>query len=116
MDEEEWGDLGFIISGRDLRGDGKSLTKESYTNHEVDYIVVTPHWKELSWLFRNTYQYVEKGTLSGGAYEEGFWAACTGFFLLNKEKPYQVKELLFFVLDFLVGMERRSESVQNPEK
>ncbi len=103
-DEPEWGGLGFIITGNDVRKDEKTPTAESYTMHNSDYVIVTPYYKELSWLFRNTYRYVEQDTLSGGEYLEGFWAACTGFFLLHKS--YKPKTLLFFVIDFLAAIEK----------
>lgn len=106
-DEKEWGGLGFIITGKDIRKDQKLPAIESYTMHYSDYIIVTPYYKELSWLFRNTYMYVEKATISGSEYIEGFWAACTGFFL--QHKSYKPKALLFFVLDYLSAMENQRE-------
>ena len=106
--EREWGGLGFIITGNDVRKEEKNQTIESYTMHGSDYIIVTPCYKELSWLFRNTYQYVEQETLSACEYQEGFWAACTSFFLLHKS--YKPKALLFFVLDFLMTIEKKAQA------
>ncbi len=54
--EKEWG------GGIDWRKDGKTLAEESYTEHGPDYVIVTPYFRELSWLFRNTFRYTEKGT------------------------------------------------------
>ena len=107
-DEEEWGGLGYIITGRDIRKDENTPTEKSYTIRDSDYIIVSPYYKELSWLFRNTYRYVEKGTLSSESYLDGFGAACKGFFLLHK--TYKPKTLLFFILDFLASMENPAES------
>ena len=112
--EQEWGGLGFIITGRDVRKDDKSPAQESYTVHGSDYIVVTPCYKELSWLFRNTYQYVEKGTITGGNFTNTFWAACTGFFLLHK--TYKAKSLLFFVLNFLISVEKGERNSESDEE
>lgn len=105
--EKEWGGIGFIITGRDVQKKSDKLAKESYALHECDYVVVTPYWRELSWLFRMTYRYPEQGRLSHGEYEEGFWMACKCFFLMNREKKYTAKELVFFVIDFLAGIEHR---------
>lgn len=104
-DEKEWGGVGVIITGRDIRKDGRSPSKESYTLHQSDYIIVTPCYKELSWLFRNTYRDVEGCGLEGVHYIQGFWAASTGFFLQHPK--YKAKELLLFVVDFLEGVEKR---------
>lgn len=106
-DEEEWGGLGFIITGTDRWNGVEKATEESFTIHTSDYIIVTPYYRELSWLFRNTFRYVERKTLTGGEYAEGFWAACTGFFLMHK--TYKPKTLLFFVIDFLAAIEKQNQ-------
>ena len=105
--EKEWGGVGFIITGKDVKKDWETPTQESYTLRGSDFIVVTPYYKELSWLFRMTYEYPTYGKLTHGEYMEGFWIACKGFFLMNEQKPYKAKELVFFVIDFLAGMEER---------
>lgn len=105
-DEKEWGGLGVNITGNDVRKDDKLPATESYTLHGPDYIIITPYYKELSWLFRNTYQYTEKGTLSGRDYQDGFWSACTIFFL--QHKGFTPKNLLFFVIDFLANLEKNT--------
>lgn len=112
-DQPEWGGLGLIITGNDVQKDGKIPAAESYTMHGSDYVIVTPYYKELSWLFKNTYQYVEKGTFSGNNYIEGFWIACTGFFLSHKN--YKPKALLFFVIDFLASLEKRHNQAGHKE-
>lgn len=104
--EEEWGGLGFIITGKDVKKDWKTVAEDSYTLHNNDYIIVTPCYKELSWLFRNTYNHVGEETLDGGQFLEGFWAACTGFFLMNN--TYDARKLLFFVIDFLSAVEKQN--------
>ena len=108
-DEEEWGGLGFIITGRDVRGDGVSPANESYTLRGPDFVVVSPYWKELCWLFRNTFHYPEHSQyLTGSEYLEGFWLACTGFMIGRKN--YSAKRLVDFVIDFLADLEARKKA------
>ena len=105
--EKEWGGVGFIITGKDVKKDWETPTQESYTLRGSDLIVVTPYYKELSWLFRITHDYPTYGKLTSTDYLEGFWYACTGFFLKYAQKPYKAKELVSFVIDFLAGVEKR---------
>ena len=108
-DEQEWGGLGFIITGRDMRGDRESPAKESYTLYDRDHIVVTPYWKELSWVFRNVYRH--PGKLSYDTFMDGFWAACTGFFL--QHPSYKPEKAIEFVFNFLSGIEEQKPSRSN---
>ena len=95
--EKEWNDFGFTITGRDEKtGDGK-LTETSYTIKTPHYTIITPFYKELSWLFRNTCRDYQK--MSFETYEQSFWSACTCFFLTHK--TFKPKTLLFYVIDFL---------------
>ena len=104
-DEEEWGGKGFIITGRDVQNNSDKPAKEPYTLHGCDYVIVTPYWRELSWLFRMTFRYVEQERLSFRDYTESFWVASKGFFLMNREKEYTAEDLVFFVIDFLADID-----------
>ena len=111
QNEPEWGSLGFIITGRDLRGDGKSPATESYTLCDRDHIVVTPYWKELSWVFRNVYRH--PGKLAYDTFMEGFWAACTGFFL--QHPSYKPEKAIEFIFNFLSGIEEQKRNATNSD-
>ena len=111
QNEQEWCGLGFIITGRDIRGGGKSPVNESYTLCDLDHIVVTPYWKELSWVFRNVYRH--PGKLSYETFMEGFWAACTGFFL--QHPSYKPEKAIEFIFNFLSGIEEQKRNANNSD-
>jgi len=104
QNEKEWAGLGFIITGRDICMDSKSIAKRSYTIHNTNYIVVTPCWKELSWLFRNTCLYPEyKNNITYSQFQQCFWEACSAY--IAKEKNYTAKELIAFVIRSLARLD-----------
>ena len=106
--EHGWGCGGFIIRENDGKQDEKAAKKPvSDAYHESDYVILTPCYKELSWLYRIMKDYPRYGALKQGDFDAGFFWACKGFFLSHPK--YEAKELLLFVLNFLGSMDRRTK-------
>lgn len=120
--QEEWGGKGYIIKDKYFDPDEKNKTvvtrpEESKVIHAGgDQIIITPYYKQLSWLFKTLHDYVMYGNqLSAGTFLSGFHIGCEGYFIMNP--GHSAKELMIFVLDGLQRMVDASrESERSPEK
>ena len=113
--DPEWGGLGYIITDKEEYYEEKEVTivtkpHESRVYNNRDTVIVTPYYKQISWLFRTLYEFVnEKKELDVETFLTGFGVGCKGYFLINPN--YYPQELMLFILD---GLQRvlnsRSES------
>ena len=90
--DEMWGGLGVII-------DDRGPNRGSEVIIGPDTHIITPKAKELSWLFRNLYEFSLSGKLSASIFLEGFRTACIAFFIEHKD--YEANDLLLYVIDFI---------------
>ncbi len=103
--QPEWGGKGYIINDRYVDPDEKreivvANPEESKVIHGYDQIIVTPYYKQLSWLFETLYHFVEYGNeLSAGIFLDHFHVGCEGYFIMNPSNS--AKELMVFILDGL---------------
>ena len=117
-DEREWGCAGFIIRQDAAQKGSKEPSQKSYTRRSSDFLVITPHYKELSWLYRTLRDYFPVEKLSRRDFDMGFWAACTGFFAQHANKSFRAKTLLLFIINFFdnVDKDMRGDSEPGAEK
>ena len=107
--EHGWGSAGFIIRESDRKPGEKEVQKPvSDAYHKSDYVIMTPCYKELSWLYRIMKDYPRYGVLKQGDFDEGFFWACKAFFLSHPK--YEAKELLLFVVHFLGSIDEQTRN------
>ena len=110
--QEEWGGLGYIITNRDYDAESKKEfvvtepMESRVPKDTVDKAIITPYCKQISWLFKTLYDFVEYNKeLDPGSFLDGFCPLCKGYFLMNPE--HSAKELMLFVID---GLKRIADS------
>ncbi len=116
--QEEWGGKGYIITNRIYDSEGKRETyvtepeESKVISRSGDKIIVTPYYRQLSWLFKTLYHFVEYSNdqLGAGAFLKGFSVGCEGYFVMNPS--HSAKELMLYVLD---AIQRLQEYVVRPQ-
>lgn len=107
-DQDEWGGKGYRITNREYDREAKEdlTVTEPYQSkvldlgHTID--IVTPYPKQISWLFKTLFHYVEYGNeLDAGTFLDNFKILCKGYFIINRD--YLPQELMLYILD---GMKR----------
>ena len=104
--EREWGCAGFIIRQETAQKGSKEPSQKSYTHRAGDFLVITPHYKELTWLYKTLRDYFPVEKLSRSDFDMGFWAACTGFFAQHANKAFRAKPLLLFIINFFDNVDK----------
>lgn len=108
--EAAWGGLGFNIQDWYLDTDRKekAIVGESNESKVIKYgggcIIVTPYYKQLSWLFSVLRDFVEHDRLDSGVFLDGFRSRCEEYFRMSPD--HSAKELMVFILE---GIQRQND-------
>lgn len=97
--EKNWGGLGYIIDNGERSDLVAIKAGASEVIAEQDIIIFSPKAKELSWLFRNLYEFSCSGKLSSKVLLDAFWVACKIYFM--QHPVIESKSLLLFVIRFI---------------
>ena len=101
--EKEWGGLGYNIQNwyNDDDRKEKVFISESDQSKVIRYgggcVIVTPYYKQISWLFNLLRLYAEDGGLETGVLLNGFSACCEEYF--KKTPDHSAKELMLNILE-----------------
>ncbi len=102
--QEAWGGKGYIIQDWYINSDKeKNVIDESDQSKVIwrnsDCVIVTPYYKQLSWLFHELHCYVGTGNLNASIFLRGFSACCEEYF--KKTPDHSAKELMLAVLEYI---------------
>ena len=105
-----WGGLGYIV--QDWYADekeGNRIQIEDSDQSKViwndgDCIIVTPYYKQLSWLFETLRCISKEDYLDKGVFLNGFGTCCEELF--SKSPDHSAKELMVYILE---GLQREND-------
>ena len=116
--QKEWGGKGFNIQNWYIDPDDKEkiVIEESVQSKVLKYCggcrVITPYYKQLSWLFSVLFDLTNKGYLDPGIFLNGFRICCEEYFKRTPE--HSAKELMLYILENIQRM--NDEKSENDEE
>lgn len=107
--EKAWGGKGYRIQNWYIDDDTKEKTaiEESDQSKVIipdngDYVIITPYYKQLSWLFGVLHEFGKEGYLHTGVFLNGFHTCCDEYF--KKNPDHSAKELMLYILENMQQM------------
>lgn len=102
--EKAWEGKGYLVRNWYIDDDTKEkITIEESNQSKViisdrrDFMIITPYYKQLSWLFRVLHGFGKTGYLSTSVFLTGFHACCDEYF--KKTPDHSAKELMLYILE-----------------
>ena len=103
--EVKWEGLGYTIQNSYINYERKEeiIVRESDQSKVIRYgggcVIVTPFYKQLSWLFNLLRGFVDEHLLRSDAFLDGFSDCCEEYF--KKTPDHSAKELMVKILEYI---------------